>query len=32
MSWPDSLNGVSTHQVIWSFLSGFSKTDDASVD
>ena len=29
-SWPESLNGVSTHQVIWSFLSGFSKTDDAS--
>jgi polyhydroxybutyrate depolymerase len=23
--WPDSINGVSTHQVIWSFLSGFSK-------
>jgi len=23
--WPDSLNGVSTYQVIWSFLSEFSK-------
>jgi polyhydroxybutyrate depolymerase len=23
--WPESINGVSTHQVIWSFLSGFSK-------
>jgi polyhydroxybutyrate depolymerase len=23
--WPDSIGGVSTHQVIWSFLSGFSK-------
>ena len=22
--WPDSLNGVSTHRVIWSFLSRFS--------
>lgn len=21
--WPDTLNGVSTHSVIWSFLSGF---------
>ena len=21
--WPDTLNGVSTHHVIWSFLSGF---------
>ena len=26
-SWPQSLNGVSTHQVIWSFLSEFSKPD-----
>ena len=23
-SWPDAINGVSTHQVIWSFLSQFS--------
>jgi len=22
--WPESLNGVSTHRVIWSFLSGFT--------
>jgi len=25
--WPDTINGVSTHQVIWSFLSGFSKPE-----
>ena len=23
--WPDTINGTSTHQIIWSFLSGFSK-------
>ena len=23
--WPNSINGTSTHQIIWSFLSGFSK-------
>jgi polyhydroxybutyrate depolymerase len=23
--WPDAIDGVSTHQVIWSFLSGFSR-------
>jgi poly(3-hydroxybutyrate) depolymerase len=23
--WPDEINNVSTHQVIWTFLSGFSK-------
>ncbi len=22
--WPDTIGGISTHQVIWSFLSGFS--------
>jgi poly(3-hydroxybutyrate) depolymerase len=25
--WPESINGVSTHQVIWSFLSEFSKSE-----
>jgi poly(3-hydroxybutyrate) depolymerase len=25
--WPDNINDVSTHQVIWSFLSEFSKPD-----
>ncbi len=23
--WPETIDGVSTHQVIWTFLSGFSK-------
>ena len=23
--WPESIDGISTHQVIWSFVSGFSK-------
>ena len=24
--WPDTINGVSTHQVVWNFLSEFSKS------
>ena len=23
--WPNEIDGVSTHQVMWTFLSGFSK-------
>jgi hypothetical protein len=26
--WPESINGVPTYQVIWSFLSGFSMAED----
>ena len=26
--WPETINGVSTHRVIWSFLKGFSKPQD----
>jgi polyhydroxybutyrate depolymerase len=28
--WPQSINGVPTYQIIWSFLSGFSKPDYSS--
>ena len=28
--WPDTLNGVPTYQVIWSFLSEFSKAEDSA--
>jgi polyhydroxybutyrate depolymerase len=28
--WPESINGVPTYQIIWSFLSGFSKADFSS--
>jgi polyhydroxybutyrate depolymerase len=29
--WPQEINGVPTYQIIWSFLSSFSKPDDATV-
>jgi poly(3-hydroxybutyrate) depolymerase len=28
--WPESINGVPTYQIIWSFLSSFSKPDYSS--
>jgi poly(3-hydroxybutyrate) depolymerase len=29
--WPQEINGVPTYQIIWSFLSGFSKSDFSTV-